>query len=91
VQITGAAIGVGYQILNRKEKGDSENDDVAGVSRSAVGGAVLFGGLYIAAPGWLRASMGFEPIVPGRTAALQAMQREEDLGSTSHRGWCIIL
>ena len=36
---TGAMMGVGWGILQRKEKGNSEDDDIAGVGRSAIGGA----------------------------------------------------
>lgn len=80
---TGAAMGVGYQMINRTEKGPAEQDDLSGAGRSAGGGAVLFGALYVAAPGWLRFNMGFEPIVSGRTAALEAMAKQENLGT----GW----
>ena len=79
---TGCLIGVGHSMLNRTERGVNDKMEDHSIWRSAIGGTVLFGGLYLAAPPFLRAAMGFEPVVPGRKTALKALAELEG-GSTS--------
>ncbi len=47
------------------------------LARGALGGAVLFSGLYVMSPSWMRYAMGFEPVIVGRERAIKARYDKE--------------